>query len=175
MRNRLSLWRPERMLTFRDLSNIQRRFDQLWEDVIEPSPNLSAQEFDYSSPCDVEETDSHYVMSLDVPGIPKENLKVEVQGDCLVITGSRKEERVSRKGEPEISERSQGRFYRSMSIPGLTEDSKIEAAYKDGVLRVAVPKAPSSRGRTVPIGEEKGGFWTKLLGRSEEKKVEKAA
>jgi len=175
MRTRLSLWRPERMFSFRDLNNIQRRFDRLWEDVISPSAMEPLTELEYSPPCDVEEMDSHYVVSLDIPGLSKENLKVEVSGDNLIISGHRKEERVSEKGEPQISERYQGRFSRSMTIPGLSEESKIEAIYKDGVLRVAVPKAPSAKKKSIPISEEKGSFWAKLLGRAEERREEKAA
>jgi HSP20 family protein len=175
MNTRLSLWRPERSISFRDLNNLQRRFDRLWEDVFTPVSSEAETSVDYVPPCDVEETESHYVVSLDVPGMSKENLHVEVTGENLVITGSRKEERMTKKGEPHISERYQGRFYRSMSFPGLSEDSKIEAVYRDGVLRVAIPKAPEAKKKTIPIADEKSSFWSKLLGQVEEKKAEKAA
>jgi HSP20 family protein len=62
-----------------------------------------------------------------------------------------------------------------MSFPGLKEDSKIEAVYRDGVLRVAVPKAAPAKKKTIEIAEEKSGFWNKLLGRVEEKRETKAA
>jgi len=175
MNTRLSLWRPERAISFRDLNNLQRRFDRLWEDVFAPTPSEAQALVDYVPPCDVEETESHYVVSLDVPGMSKENLQVEVSGENLVITGSRKEERITKKTEPQISERYQGRFYRAMSFPGLTEDSKVEAVYKDGVLRVAVPKVPEAKKKTISISDEKSSFWSKLLGRVEEKRAEKAA
>lgn len=175
MNTRLSLFRPERMMSFRDINNIQRRFDRLLEDVFSPVTIETQNVMDYTPPCDVEETDTHYVVSLDVPGMAKENLNVEVSGDCLVISGSRKEEHISKRGEPQITERYQGRFYRSMSFPGLTEESKIEAIYKDGVLRVAVPKAAGTKKKTVPISEEKSSFWSKLLGKPEEKKEHRAA
>jgi HSP20 family protein len=175
MNTRLSLWRPERSISFRDLNNLQRRFDRLWEDVFSPLSSESEQSVDYVPPCDVEETESHYVVSLDVPGMSKDDLNVEVTGENLVITGSRKEERKTKKGEPHISERYQGRFCRSMSFPGLSEDSKIEAVYRDGVLQVAVPKAPEAKKKTITIADEKSSFWSKLLGQAEEKKAEKAA
>jgi len=161
---------------FRELNNIQRRFDRLWEDVFTPfSTPLARPVFDYSPPCDIEESDSHYVVSLDIPGMSREDLKVEVQGDNLIMSGSRKEEYVSKRAEPHVSERYQGKFYRSMTIPGLSEESKIEAIYKDGVLRVAVPKVAAARKKMIPIAEEKSGFWSKLLGKGEEKREEKAA
>ncbi|MFM8269314.1 MAG: Hsp20/alpha crystallin family protein [Pseudomonadota bacterium] len=162
-------------ISFRDLNNIQRRFDRLLEDVFAPRSSEVESAVDYIPPCDVEETDSHYVVSLDVPGMAKENLHVEVSDDNLIISGSRKEERVTKKTEPQVSERYQGKFFRSMSFPGLTEQSKIEAVYKDGVLRVAVPKAPEAKRKTITIADEKSGFWSKLLGRAEEKREEKAA
>jgi len=173
--NRLSLFRPERMPSFRDINNIQRRFDRLLDEMFSPALSEIRPIAEFTPPCDVEEADSHYVVSLDVPGMAKEDLCVEVQGDNLVISGSRKEEHVSKKTAPQISERYQGRFFRSMTFPGLSEDSKIEAVYKDGVLRVAIPKAPEAKKKSIPIAEEKTGIFAKLLGRSEEKKSEKAA
>ena len=165
---------------FRELNNMQRRFDRLWEDVFTPlSTPISAlpsrTAFEYSPPCDIDESDSHYLISLDVPGMSKDHLHVEVQGDNLILSGSRKEEHVSKREEPYVSERYQGKFYRSMTIPGLSESSKIEAVYKDGVLRVAVPKQPSAQKKMIPIAEEKSSFWSKLLAKSEERKEEKAA
>lgn len=164
----------------RELNQMQRRFDQLWDDVFTPLstpftalPVRSA--FDYNPPCDIDESDSHYVISLDVPGMRKEDLHVEVQGDNLILSGSRREERVSKRAEPTFAERYQGKFYRSMTIPGLSEESKIEAVYRDGVLRVAVPKEPSAQKKAIPISEEKTGFWSKLLGKGEERREEKAA
>lgn len=173
--NRLSIWRPERMLSFRDLNNIQRRFDRLWDEVFTVSPIETTSVADFTPPCDVEETESHYVISLDVPGMSREDLQVEVAGDNLIISGSRKEEHISRKGEPQVSERYHGKFYRSMNFPGLTEDSKIEAVYKDGVLRVAVPRAVAAKKKMVEIAQEKSSFWNKLLGKVEEKRETKAA
>lgn len=175
MNTRLSIFRPERMISFRDLNNLQRRFDRLWEDVFAPMSSETQTVMDYIPPCDVEETETHYVVSIDVPGMSKENLKVEVSDENLIISGSRKEERVAKKTEPQVSERYQGRFFRSMSFPGLTDESKIEAVYKDGVLRVAVPKSPAAKKRTIAIADEKSSFWSKLIGRGEEKREEKAA
>jgi len=163
------------MISFRDINQFQRRFDRLLDELISPVSIEAPTAMEYTPPCDIEESDTHYVVSLDVPGMAKENLHVEVSGDCLVISGSRKEEHVSKKGEPQISERYQGKFYRSMSFPGLTEESKIEAIYKDGVLRVAVPKAEAAKRKAIPISEEKSTFWTRILGKPEERKETKAA
>jgi HSP20 family protein len=160
-------------LSVRDINNIQRRFDNLLEELFEPLAPLELRSVgEYSPPCDIEETESHYVVSLDVPGMAKEDLNVEVSGDSLIISGSRKEEHLSKKGQPQMSERYQGSFFRCMSLPGLTEDSKIEAIYKDGVLRVAIPRAYATKKKTVPISAEKTSFWNRLLGRPEEKQKE---
>lgn len=175
MSNRLSLFRPERIFTFRDLNNIQRRLDRLFEDVFTPASREISEMEAYTPPCDIEEADSHYVVSLDVPGMSRENLKVEISGENLVISGHRKEEHITSKAEPQISERYQGKFYRTMSFPGLNEKSKVEAVYKDGVLRVAVPKATAEKRTSIPISEDKGGLMNRILGRIEGKKEEKAA
>lgn len=125
--------------------------------------------------CDIEDKDSHYVMSFDVPGIPKENLDIEVVNGQLRISGERKSE----KKEGDYSEKRYGRYERIMSLPEGVSEEDIEANYENGVLSVAVPKVESSRqdsGKKISISEgKKDGVWKKLLGgKISEKKEDKS-
>jgi HSP20 family protein len=100
---------------------------------------------------DVYETENEIVIELDVPGCHQENLSAEVVDNQLVVTGER-----STSGEAVRryrSERWQGRFVRSFSVPQGVDGSKIEAHYDDGVLRLALPKPQEARPQRISIGK----------------------
>jgi len=94
----------------------------------------------WAPPMDFAETEKEYVVKLEVPGIPKENLDVTLDNNVLTLSGRRefaKEER----GEQYIwQEREEGKFVRSMRLPTPVLENKIDAAVQDGMLIVRLPK-----------------------------------
>jgi HSP20 family protein len=118
--------------------------------------------------CDISETDTHYVVKVDLPGIPKDDVKIEVSENQLVISGERKEEKETKEKNRYLSERYYGSFQRSFALPAGTDSDKIEAAYDNGELKVSVPKATVSHQKTIKIGETKS---TKLSAAREVPKV----
>jgi len=106
--------------------------------------------------CDVTETDSTYVVKVDLPGVPKDDVKIEVAENQLMISGERKEERETKEKNKYLSERYYGSFQRSFSLPPGTDNEKIEAAFENGELRVTIPKVAASQRTTIKIGESKG-------------------
>jgi HSP20 family protein len=130
---------------------------------------FDVQEF-MSPACDIEETQDHYLVSFDLPGIPKDKLRIELKDDQLIVSGERKEERREEVKNRVSSERYYGSLQRSFTLPSAVDPSKVEAHYQDGVLRVAVPKTPESEAakpKQVQIKEGKEGFFGKLLGHHE--------
>jgi HSP20 family protein len=105
----------------------------------------------------VEEKDDHYVMSFDMPGLSKDNIDIEIQGNQLRVSGERRDERRYRK------------FERTLLLPDDVKSDSVEAQYEDGVLMLAIPKAESKRQR-ISIGEGKGT----LLGKATEAKASQA-
>ena len=101
------------------------------------------------SPFDLEETDSGYVMAVELPGVKKEDLKIEVVEQTLAISAERK--------------RDGGKFSYRFTVPRLADTAKIEANLEDGVLEIAIPKMEAAKPRTVEIGSGSGLF-AKLLG-----------
>src|SRR5580700_2050891 len=94
-------------------------------------------EMDFHPACDIEETELHFLMSLDVHGVSKNDIQVEVKEDQLVVSGERKKEN---KGEG-TSERVYGKFSRIVQLPNGLNAEKIEAHYQDGVLTITIPKS----------------------------------
>jgi HSP20 family protein len=114
---------------------------------------------------DVYDKDSHYVVSMDIPGIPKEDINIEVKDGRLRVWG----ERGSEKKEGDYTERHWGRFERSVPIPADANDSDIEANFENGVLNVALPKTKESKAKKIDIKEgNKDGIWKNLLGKKED-------
>lgn len=127
----------------------------LWNDVATLSPwrGFFDQAFDeetYFQPaCELEETDSHYVLNVDVPGIPKKDIQIEFKDNQLYVSGERKSEK---KGAT-FSERSYGKFQRVFTLPKDVNSEKIEARYVDGVLTLEIPKAESAKPRLIKIAD----------------------
>lgn len=118
--------------------------------------------------CDIHETKDHYWITMDVPGVRKEDLKIEVKGNRLLVSGERqrevKESQGDLQGESLIRhERAYGKFERAFQITDAVNSEKIEAQYENGVLNVALPKAEVAKGRTIQIQSGDTSFFNKLL------------
>lgn len=127
-------------------------------------PGRTAERDLFEARADVEETDSAYLVTVDLPGVRQEDVKVEVIGDALTISGQRKREDRNDAGGTRRVERSYGGFERSFSLPPSTDASKIEAHLEHGVLRVAIPKAEATKPRSIEVQSGRGGFFSKLIG-----------
>jgi HSP20 family protein len=102
---------------------------------------------------EVKEREGKLQVCADLPGMNKDDVKVEITGDELVIQGERKREHQEEKEGYHRSERSYGRFYRAVPLPEGAEIDKAHAEFKDGVLEVMVPVPESKPNRRqIPIG-----------------------
>ncbi len=100
---------------------------------------------------DLTETDKEYVVRCEVPGIPKENLDINLTDHLLRITGH-KEAVQEAKGETYLCrEREVGRFMRTLRLPFPVEEGKVEAVYHEGILTVRVPKAAAAVAKKILI------------------------
>jgi HSP20 family protein len=117
----------------------------------------------YTPPMHVEETADNYLLTVDLPGVAKEDLTIETQGGRLLISGERKRMHEQRTTNGYQAQRLYGRFQRSISLPEGVQGDQIEAHYRDGVLSVAVPKPGNLKATKVKIGEGRPGFFKSLL------------
>jgi HSP20 family protein len=114
----------------------------------------------------VEDKNSHYLLTFEVPGFSSEDLHVEVRDDWLHVYGEKSEE-----GKGKVLGGRYSAMEEWFSLPLMTDLDAIEAQIRDGVLRIAVPKPEHKRVSRIPIGEEKPGFFARLLGHSEKEKA----
>jgi HSP20 family protein len=90
---------------------------------------------------DVVERDDHYGVKVDLPGIPKEDISVNVEGDALVISAERNLEKREDKDNYHLMERHYGKMSRRVRIPKDADVEKAQAKFENGVLDLTLPRA----------------------------------
>ena len=102
--------------------------------------------------CDVSETKDSYKMCFDMPGVKKEDINIDVQGNQLTVSGERKTESSVKEEHGLRHERSYGKFERSFTVPEGVDLDKVQAAYDNGVLNLSIPKVEKAKVRKIQIG-----------------------
>lgn len=124
------------------------RFSRFFDDWYRPA--LVLEEGDWMPPADISETDDAFILTADLPGIDMKEVEITYMDGVLTFKGERKGE--SGEGmEKTCSERYSGPFHRSFHIPKGVDGDKIDATYKDGVLRIFIPKSKESRMRKIEV------------------------
>ncbi|MGD9951258.1 MAG: Hsp20/alpha crystallin family protein [Burkholderiales bacterium] len=101
---------------------------------------------------DVKEDDKSYTVRADVPGVKKEDIQVDVEGNVVSLRAEAKQEKEEKKGEKVIySERSYGMASRSFSLPTDVDEKGAKAEYKDGVLTLTLPKKTDGGGKRITV------------------------
>jgi HSP20 family protein len=96
---------------------------------------------------EMREKDGKLVITADLPGVEKKDVKVEFAHDMLTIEGERKREHEENRGEWQRSERSYGHFYRSIHLPEGTKADAVRAEFQNGVLTITIPVESSKTTR----------------------------
>ena len=138
-----------------DLFRLQDRMNRVFDELThrqtrdEHAPGVELERSDWVPAADVEEHEKEYVVAVDLPGIDHSSLGIEIEKDRLVVRG----ERLTGQNDVSRGERPSGRFLRRFDVPSSVDQSAMAAEYKDGVLRVRMPKlAAANAGRVrIPV------------------------
>lgn len=136
----------EPLREFRELEDRLSRALRLPEERSELS-NISG----FSPSVNTREGDYAYHVEVDLPGVKKEDIHVDVNDNVLTISGERKTKKEVKKKDYYKKESSYGKFQRSFTLPDNTDAENIEANSKDGVLEVVIPKMKRSKKETKKI------------------------
>lgn len=139
---------PLRM--FDELSRMRRNMDRLMETYGDrPAYAPSAGVF---PAINVTESDSHYTLRAELPGVGVNDLEITATGRHLTIAGERKLATEDASARYHRREREGGRFSRALAMPGDIDADRIEARMANGILTLRVPKAESAKPRRITIG-----------------------
>jgi HSP20 family protein len=139
-------WNP-----LQDLVLLQDRMNRLFEDATQRRTQGEAEHelerADWTPAADIYETESGYLIALDLPGIKRDALEIDIDNNRLIVKGTRvvDEEKARR------SERPRGKFLRSFSVPSAIDQGKIGAEYKDGVLQIRLPKRAEQKAQKIEV------------------------
>ena len=126
------------------LATVRDEFDRLFDRMLNPgffgtTPRVF--EAMWSPSLDFSENEKEYIVRLEAPGIPKEDLDVNLDGQTLTISGRRDFEKEEQTEEYFWRERDAGRFVRTVQLPSAVDNAKIAATYQDGIMTIRLPKA----------------------------------
>lgn len=138
-------WEP-----FAGFGNIRSMFNDLFDENLDrssaqPTPSK------WHPAVDVLESKDSYVIRAELPGMKREDIKVEVKDGTLVLSGERTSEKPAEGVEYRHVERVNAKFWRSFSLPETVKHDGIEATYKDGLLEIRVPKAEEAKPRQIEV------------------------
>jgi len=138
---------------FRELEDVSARLNRLFSQPLarQPADSGSMTLSDWTPAIDVQETDAEYVLKADLPEVKKEDVHVEIQDGMLSVRGERQQEKEEKGKRFHRVERAYGRFERRLSLPNEVDTQKVAAEFKDGVLKVHLPKTATAKSRSVDV------------------------
>jgi HSP20 family protein len=137
-------WEP-----FRELSTLRSEMSRLMNGLVEGDGRTSQS---WIPALDVWETEDELVYAFDLPGVPEDKIDVELNDDTLTVTATREANRETGNDRFYRFERRFGTFSRAVGLPQGTDESKVKADYRDGVLEVRVGKPEEQKPRRIQIG-----------------------
>ena len=143
--NLWSLSPLEQMTSLRD--EINRLFEAPFGDILRTSEFSNG----WAPALDLREDKDSLVATVEVPGMKKEDIEVSVHEGVLSVSGERTREAESDEAGVHRSERSYGRFQRTLSLPKPVKASDIKAAYKDGILTITMPKTEEAKPKQITV------------------------
>jgi HSP20 family protein len=137
-------WRPMRDI-FAMQDEMNRMFDSFWGDRTSDDDGM------LMPPVDVTEKNDKFTVSVELPGMKKEDIKLSLQNSVLTITGTKNRESEPKDDRFHRIERSFGTFCRTINLASTVDASGIDADFKDGILTVNLPKVEEAKPREISI------------------------
>ncbi|HEY5778369.1 MAG TPA: Hsp20/alpha crystallin family protein [Terrimicrobiaceae bacterium] len=140
-------WNP-----FRELEDMQNRLSSFFgrtpvRGLGEESMTVS----EWTPLVDITEDEKEYLIKAELPEVKKEDVKVTVENGVLTITGERKFEKEEKEKKYHRIERAYGSFMRSFTLPDTAPGDKVNAEFKDGVLKVHLPKSAEAKPKAIDV------------------------
>ena len=133
----------------RVLGDVEFEFPRWMNRIFEDGPTVP--EFKFIPEANVAETEKGVEVTLEVPGMKPEEIKLEVRDQALIVAGEKQEEKEEKGKTFHRIERRTGMFRRIIPLPVAVDETKAEAAITEGVLKITLPKTMAAVPKTIPI------------------------
>jgi HSP20 family protein len=131
-----------------ELESMRREMDRIWDRF---SRESSTSERDWNPSLDLMETEASLVAEVEVPGINPDDIDISVTSDMLTVTGEKKQQTDEQEKNYHVLERAYGRFSRSIPLPTAVNPDRVEARYKDGILRITMGKSEGAKSKRIEV------------------------
>ena len=142
----------------RDLATLQDRMNRLFAEAFPTRQRREDEgEFftgEWTPAVDIYEDENAITLKADIPGIDPNNLDIRVEGNTLQIKGERKFEQETKRENFYRVERTYGTFARSFTLPQNVQSDRIEASYKNGELKIMLPKSEDAKPKSIKVKAE---------------------
>jgi HSP20 family protein len=138
-------WEP-----FREIDTLQRQMNRLFDELM-PTVREAGNGITFVPPAEMEETPDAIHLKLEVPGMDAKDLDVQVSADSVSITGERKSETKTEEKGMTRTEFRYGKFQRTIPLPARVQNNKVQAEYKDGILKLTLPKSEEEKNKVVKV------------------------
>ena len=142
-------WEP-----FRDLMVMQDRMTRLLDETLSRIWKEEVPRRIWSPPVDILEKENEVILKVDLPEVNQSDIDIKVEENTLIIQGERKFIKEVPQGNYLQIERPYGTFQRTFAIPKVIDQGNIKAAYKDGVLRIVLPKKGEVHPKQIVVEED---------------------
>ena len=139
-------WEPSRELASMEIDRLNRMFADFQNEAFNQA---------WVPAVDIYETDGHeVVIKAELPDVKKEDINVTFENNVLTLSGERKQEETTKRGQYQRVERHFGSFSRSFTLPATVDASRIAASYKDGVLTIRLPRREEAKPKQISVNVE---------------------
>jgi HSP20 family protein len=141
-------WTP-----FQNLLSLQEEMNRRFNEVFRGGNGEEAGwgQHLWSPPVDIYETDDALVLKVELPGVSKDEVSIEIHQNTLTLRGQRTHNAEVKDDRYHRMERVYGTFQRAFTLPMLVDQDKVQATYQDGVLELRLPKSEAAKPKRIAI------------------------
>jgi len=140
-------WSP-----FRGMVSLQDEMNKIFDEFFGRVPSgVEMDEGVWSPSVDISENNNVITINAEIPGMSKEDIELNIQDNTMTLKGEKKQEKEEKDADYHRVERSYGAFVRSFALPTAVQADKVKASYKNGVLRIILPKSEEVKPKEIPI------------------------
>ena len=144
-------YEPTAFPFFREMEEMSDRLNRFFGTWTRPNGKELLTVADWTPVVDIQETDVEYLVKVELPEVRREDVKVTVENGVLTLQGERKQEKEEKGKKFHRIERSYGSFLRTFTVPLDTDETKVAADFKDGILKVHLPKTEKPRPKAIDV------------------------
>ncbi|HEY3204661.1 MAG TPA: Hsp20/alpha crystallin family protein [Thermoanaerobaculia bacterium] len=136
---------------FQQMEEMSERLNRLFGTRQRPNGKEYLTVADWAPVVDIQETENEYLVKAELPEVKKEDVKVTIENGVLTLQGERRQEKEEKGKKFHRTERLYGTFLRTFTVPPDAEETRVAADFKDGILRVHLPKAKMPRPKAIEV------------------------